>query len=243
MRRSLLILAILGGLAGAAVADMVYPAVDEVSYTTDLNGNIVEDGGPRVAVRVYDRWTAPGTTLQGLYASGTNEIGDDLFMTGGGLLDTMGLSVANANGPAGSTLTGGAGTIRFYNQDGGRTFIGGFNFTLPALSLGVGSSARLNFAAGALIGLNIVLPQNVWVTTQWTNITGTGGLTIANAGIQVRNPALIGSSNDVMWNRTGNSDFFFGGNPLANNAYFIDVPEPATIGLLIVCGLAALRRR
>lgn len=252
MRRFTCIVFALAGVIGLAKADMLYPAAgSEQQFVINLDGSVVDQGagGPgRVVSMTYDRWTAPGTTLQALYASGASEVGDDLLQVpvGAGWLDAMGLSVANANGPAGSTLTGGAGTIRFYADDGPRTFIGGFNFTMPALSLGVGSSARLSFADGALAGLNIFLPQNVWVTTQFTTITGTGGLTIANAGVQIRNPALVGASNDVMWDRTANIDFNFGGNPLANMAYFLktnSIPEPATIGLLLLGGLGLLRRR
>jgi hypothetical protein len=257
MRRFLLLISAFAAFSSAATAEIIHPVVGEApEIMIDLNGNVLDEGaqGPRVVARTYDDWTSPGTTLQGLYASGASEVGDNLnqIPVGAGWLDNMGVSVANANGPVGSTLTGGGGTIRFYSQDANRTFIGGFNFTMPALSLGPGFSARLQFSPGALKPLNLFLPQNVWVTTQFTTVTGTGGFAIANAGVQVRNPPIVGSSTDVMWDRTADStppfssDFNFGGAPVANMAYYLDtdnVPEPATLTLLGLGALAFIRRR
>ncbi|MBI5866054.1 MAG: PEP-CTERM sorting domain-containing protein [Planctomycetes bacterium] len=47
-----------------------------------------------------------------------------------------------------------------------------------------------------------------------------------------------------MYNVTTGTNFNFGGNPLANTGIYLrTVPEPASIGLLVVGALALLRRR
>ncbi len=255
MKRFVGVCAVLGSLTAVAAADLIHPAAPEsASMVIDLEGNVIDSGdtGSRVLNENFDNWRAAAqggsSNLLGLFATGTNEVGDDLSMVnvGAGWLSAMGLSVGNVNGVTGSALTGGAGTIRFYQQNVGRTFIGGFNFTLPALNLAPGQSSRISFADGALLGLNLFLPSNIYATIQYTSLTGTGGFTIANGGVQIRGPINTGTSGDTMWNRTAGTDFNFSGSPLANEAFFIksdDVPEPASIGLLILGGLALARRR
>ncbi|QOJ00784.1 MAG: hypothetical protein HRU70_09875 [Phycisphaeraceae bacterium] len=239
------VLALAAG-AGAASAD-IYSGYEVGQYTIDLAGNVVQDGFSGRAVNInYDRWNAPGSSLQALYATGSREVADDLNMVGvgAGWLSHMGLSVANVNNTA-SNLTGGGGAIRFYRQsDGG--FIGGFNFSMPALNLAAGGSVRLSFAAESLKALNIFLTDNIWVSTQFTTITWSGAGSIDNAGIQIRNPAIIGSSADGIYDVTNSQSINFGGNPLANNAYFIatdNVPTPGSLALLGLGGLVAARRR
>lgn len=243
----------------AALADSPQVITSGISESTpiriDLNGNVLPDElgtGQRTVNENYDNWrsstsTPPGSSaLLGLFAAGGDEIADDLSMVavGAGLLNDMGINVANANGPTGSTLTGGSMTIRFYN--GGGTFISGFTATLPALALGPGASSRIFFGANALTSLNINLPATCFVSMQLTTVTGAGGFTLANAGYQIRGPINTGSSTDALIDVTTNTTFNFGGSPAANTGLYIktdNVPEPASLGLIALGGLALLRRR
>lgn len=238
MKNVLAILAI-AGLAGIANADISDTGV----ITIDLAGNVIEDGvSPAVDVTVYDNWTNPGSNLNGLLKVGNNEIADLINMTGGGLMGSCGINVGNSSTTgAGFTLTGGTGTIRFYDGVSG-LFISGFNFNLPVLNLGAGQSSRINFADGALAALNIVLPNSVYMSMQYNTVTGT--MAIADLSHQIRNPILVGSSADGMLNVTTNTNINFGGAPLANAGYFVKVvPAPASAALLGLGGLMAARRR
>ncbi len=178
---------------------------------------------PTSVVRHYDNWTNPPSALTGVFLAGSDEIADDLAMTpvGAGLLSTMGVNCANAN--ATSSVTGGQLAVRFYT--GGGAYIGGFLANLPAVSLAAGGSVRLSFPAGSLLGMNIVLPQNIYVSLQWVSATFTGAGTLANLGFQTRGPVGIGSSTDLFTNVTTNSTFNFGGAPVANTGLFIDTED------------------
>lgn len=228
--------------AGVASANVELRSQPVSGITLQLHEDTGYSG--RVVSRNYDNWTTPGTVLQGLFASGTNEIADDLAMTpvGAGWLNNMGLNVANVTGA--SALTGGSVAIRFY--DGGGFFISGFNANLPALTLNTNSSVRLQFGANSLSSLNIFLPQNVYVSLQWNTFTFAGAGTAADLGFQIRNAPLIGSSTDGMINVTTSAPINFGGAPVANTSLFIEtdnIPAPASLGLLGLGGLLATRRR
>jgi MYXO-CTERM domain-containing protein len=240
MKTACIVLA-LTGFAGTAMANPELVSGPVQNVTLDA---LVDGYSNRAVVRVYDNWTVPPTALQGLFASGTNEIADDLAMTGGGLLTNMGLNIANVTGA--SNLTGGSVAIRFYDGGSG-TFISGFNANLPALALPAGGSSRLQFGPNSLNALNIVVPANAFVSLQWVTFTFAGAGTAADLGFQIRNGGAIGTSTDGMINVTTNSPISFGGNPLANTALYIEVddaiPAPAALALLGMGGLVATRRR
>ncbi len=242
MKKVLAVLA-LAGLASVVNAEIV----DNGVVTIDLAGNVVEnDLFPAVDVEVYDNWRAAAqggaSNLQALYRAGGNEIAELCNMTAGGQLGSMGLNVGNSAATgSGLVLTGGAGTVRFYNGTTG-AYINGFNFTLPVLNLAVGNSSRINFADGSLAGFNFILPQSVFVSVQYTSVTGT--VTLADVSHQIRNPINTGTSTDGLIDVTTNTNISFGGNPLANAGLYIKlVPAPSSAALLGLGGLLAARRR
>jgi MYXO-CTERM domain-containing protein len=244
------------GLATSAFANPITPGTagdEQRSLVIDLNGGIIDgDQFPAVDTLVYDNWTNPGSGLRALFRTGGTEIADDLNMTAGGKLGSCGVNIANQGAEAWANMTGAAGTIRFYRQSNG-AFLGGFNFTAPALgAVAVGGSTRLSFGDGALAGLNIVLHEpTIFMSVQYTAITGTyasgGAIALGDVGMQLRGPINLGTSADSMFSfgPTPAPGFFnFGGNPLANGGLKVSlVPAPGALGLLGLGGLVTLRRR
>lgn len=246
-----------GAVCGSIIQPPAVPNVVHTNATLYPEGTL--PGGTDAVGRVYDEWTAPPSVLNGLFTTGGQEIADDLSMlpVGAGWLDNLGFAVAN-NAPAGSgrILTGGQMRVAFYRQSNGSviTSIGGFTgFTtnLPVLNLAAGGSTRLSFGVGALKGLGWYFDTpNIFASLTWVTAIGTGGFSIADAGMQLRNSGAIGTSVDGLVgvgpgpNPTG--PFGFNGTPYADSAWFIDVdsvPTPGTLGLLAFGGLLGVRRR
>lgn len=247
-------LVIVAGMAASASASVVFTGRESRPLPM-MQASVESAGGDglRVVNENYDNWRS-GTSvpagvsnLLGLYRSGGNEIADDLTMVavGAGLLDTMGLNVANAAATGGPNLITGAGAVRFY--DGLGNFINGFGFNLPNFGAGLapGGSSRISFAAGALTSLNIFLPANCYVSIQFTAATG---IPLADMGLQIRGPINTGTSTDLLIDVTNNVNVTSAdlGGALANTGLFIktnDVPAPGAFALLGLGGLIAGRRR
>lgn len=266
MKLALSVLA-MTALAGTATADVVLTGGSGRVLQTNLVLSPEAHsagGGSDVSIKRYDEWTAPPSVLNAIMTSGTQEIADDLSFIaqpGAGLLTNLGFSIANSNGPAGSSMTGGSVRITFYDLTTGLVVpsVGGFtSFTagLPAVALAPGGSTRVSFgAAGAQalnnLGLGWYLPAGgVYASMAYLTATGTGGFTIANAGIQLRNGGTIGTSTDSLVGVNAGPQptgpFNFAGAPYADNAWFIetnDIPAPGSIAILGLGGLLAARRR
>jgi hypothetical protein len=233
MRKTIVVLALVA-MAGAAFAAQL-----DVADARPL-GMAPAIGAARDATVVY----SDVTTVTAAYSRANppaEEIGDELLMTSGGILDTLKFSVYN--GTAAGTTPGDITTadlaLKFYNFDAGTsTFVlaGTLNYTGATLNL-----APTYYTIVSLTGLatnNIVLTDDVLATLTISNITG--GAT--RAGQVLANPPTIGSSTNDFYR--GGSWYWFGSTgPIANFAWEIGVvPEPASL-LLIAVGALALRRR
>jgi hypothetical protein len=247
MRKLLATLVFAGLGAAAALAVPIIPNNAPLTNTVDAIA-VGDDytGGATRAVTRYDNWNNPPSLLNGLFRAGADEIADDCTTAGMAapeLLTNMGINVANIDAP--SNLTGGQVAVRLYRLDTG-AFINGFNANLPVLATPANSSNRLQFADGALDSFGIMVPDTgVYVSLQWNTATFAAAGAISNLGYQQRGPIAVGSSTDNLYNITaGGTAFNFGGNPLANTGVYVrTVPEPASLGLLVLGALACLRRR
>jgi hypothetical protein len=177
-------------------------------------------------------------------------------MNATGLLGSMGFSIANTNAAGGPGLTEVDGEIDVFRQSD-TSFLGGITFTADLTTilgapLPAGSSVRLAFGDGSLEGANIILDTpDVFITTDFTNVTNSLDAIDSNVGIQIRNPAggtaaPGASSQDEMVLNGNVVNSPFGANPPGNTSYFLrvsPVPEPATLGLITVGAAVCLRRR
>lgn len=178
--------------------------------------------------------------------------GDSMTLSQAGHLSFFGCSVYNSSsgGNTGSILTGSM-TVNFY--DNTVLYSGGFLAGSDPL---LGSATFiLNFGTGLqpgfyttisidLISLNINLPQNVLITQQFTETTGTS---TRNGIILFNNPTIGSSPSTVYISSTGTTEglYTFTGNPGQFGFHVEVVPEPSTLALAGLAGAAALilRRR
>jgi hypothetical protein len=182
--------------------------------------------------------------------------GDALNLTQGGLLSHVGLSLFNSTsgGNTGPILTG-TMTLNIYNNTvpyaGGSLsssdpLIASVNLTWD-FTAGGGLPAGF-FSTGTfdLSGLNINIPQNIFVTQQFTETTGTS---TRNGVILFPDPTVGSSPANVYINSSATAEglYTFSGNP-NQFGYHIDiqtVPEPTSLAFagLGAFGLLVSRRR
>ncbi|GIV07456.1 MAG: hypothetical protein KatS3mg017_0658 [Fimbriimonadales bacterium] len=176
----------------------------------------------------------PGAGYQTYFAGGANlRVLDDVNRTSALGIKQINIVFFNANSSAVDV------TLHVYDTGAGGV-VGNLLYTATIAGVPNGL-AQLQFGApGIATGI-----QNLWIGIS---------ANAASAGM-VLNPAgapLIGTSADVFaWDRNGdgsianNEYFFFGGNPVANFAIEVLVPEPASMLALGsgLAGLLALRRR
>ena len=201
---------------------------------------------------VYNNLAVGTATIAGYTEPNTNNpiYGDQLNMTSGGTLSTVGFTIFNSStGNTGAILTGSV-VLKFYDNT---TPYAGGAITNPLLGT---TTVTVNFGAGLNAGffstvttndlsaLNILLTQNILITQQFTQLTGTSN----NNGVVLKGDPTVGTSPNNVYissSATASNSYTFGGTA-ANSQFGYTItttPAPGAAGLAGIAGLVALRRR
>jgi hypothetical protein len=212
-------------------------------------------GSAQASILVYSNFLSGPTA--GYSKPAGAQIGDELFMTQGGILNAVGFSVYNSGTSDGPLNTADL-TLDFWNYTGigwGYDKVGTLvfdNYDFGATGLPPGYYTTLTFGDIAS-SQTINLSDDILAVLTLSDFTG--GAT--KAGQVLYDPPTVGSSddnfymNDLAAGGTSDGWFWFGGSPVANFGWSIEVnnvppvPEPATAFLLGagLIGLTAFRRR
>lgn len=207
---------------------------------------------------VYENLSDPNSALAGYSEPNANNpiFGDALNLTQGGRLGLVGLTLFNSTsgGNTGAILSGST-TFKIYNNTVPYTGVGALSAADPLVA-----SVTLNWSfsgSGLLAGqftigtfdltsLNITVPQNIFVTQQFSLTTGTS---TRNGVVLFPNPTIGSSPANVYINSSATPEglYTFSGNP-NQFGYHIEVqvvPEPTSLALagLGAAALMIFRRR
>jgi hypothetical protein len=207
----------------------------------------------RAQVVVYEN-LGTGATAGYSEPNANNPIfGDALNLTQGGQVGSVGLSLFNSSssGNTGSILTG---NMVFKIYDNTVPYAGGslaasdpliasvtlnWDFTPGGLPAGYYSTGTFD-----LTPLNITVPQNIFVTQQFTETSGTS---TRNGVILFGNPTVGSSPANVYISSAATAEglYTFSSNPnqFGYHIEVVMVPEPAAVSLLLLGGVSLLLQR
>jgi hypothetical protein len=171
-------------------------------------------------VTVYDNLSTPATAGYSELNANNPIFGDSLTLSQPGTLAVLGISIYNSSsgGNTGTILTGTL-QVSFYDNT---IAYGGGPITQPLLGQ---TTVNIDFTSGGglpagyyttgtidLSSLNLLLPQNILVTQQFTE---TSGASTRNGVVLFNNPVVGSSPNTVYINSSGTAQglYTFTGNP------------------------------
>jgi hypothetical protein len=201
---------------------------------------------PQAVSTNYDNWSplelGGQTRTLRVIRTGGDEVGDDAQLIGntGGRLSSMGWSLCNLSQR--QTLLQWTQTFRWYDSTGGLIASRSQIALAPPGGIGPGVFALFLQTDGFWTPFNIVLPNSVFVSVQFTN---TVGMNNDDVGLWLAGPPTLSSSQRTYRNFTTNQ-FVDPGADSENLAAFIRtevIPTPATSLALAASGLLATRRR
>jgi len=208
-------------------------------------------------VVVYENLNTPATAGYSEPNANNPIFGDALNLTTAGQLSIVGLSLFNSSsgGNTGPILTGNM-VVKFYNNTtayaGGvlgppsQPLLGSATLFWDFTAAGGLPAGFYSTAGFDLTPLNINLTQNIFVTQQFTELTGTS---TRNGVVLFSNPTVGGSPANVYINSAATPEglYTFANNP-DQFGYHIEIsviPEPCSFALagLAAAAALALRRR
>jgi hypothetical protein len=242
MRKTIVVLAMLA-LVVPAMADVLTPEI--------VKGQVGGQSGTERGITVYDN---TGSPIGIAFSQNPGAwIGDELLMTGGGILEDVGFSIYNKYHTGVGQLDFVDADILFFDANtfayvGGVTFAAMDMFTMFGSALLPGYFGTVY--ADGLASLNINLPQNIIAIEVLYNPLGTNVQGLGQVGGQPA-PLVGASTNDFYLDNTLATPpgtqagwYWFGATNSANFWWEISVvPEPASFGLLALGALALIRRR
>ena len=247
MKRVLLCMALASLACAPAMAEIAVASTDVI--VGEAQAVTVNRG---VGQEIYQNLSpVAGYTGQDLGIWVYDDLQLDYALSGGNtLLDTVTFSVYYSSGGAlGSSLDTADIDIAFYVDDGVSDpmvspFLGGFNISVdftdgtPGTGLPPGYYSLITVPN---VGIDLLGEQYIWAGAAYSAIGGT--VAPGDAGQIIAGPQTIGASQDYFFEDPGGL-FYFGGDPKADFLWELSVvPEPATLGLMALGGIALLRRR
>lgn len=195
--------------------------------------------GSAQSILVYDNLSTGATAGYSDLNANNPIFGDALNLTQGGQLSTVVFSIYNSTsgGNTGSILTG-TELLDFYNNtapyaggslSGSDPLIGSASFTVNfGTGLAAGSYTTVSID---LTSLNITVPQNIFITQQFTETSGTS---LRNGVVLFGNPTTGSSPANVYLNSSATAEglYTFTSNPNQFGYTINVVPEPGTLALL-----------
>jgi hypothetical protein len=197
---------------------------------------------------VYDNFIPGASGLDGDYNSTHPIFGSPVTLTQGGTLSAIGLMLWNPQtGGNGSILTG---TMQINFYDNSSPYTGGVLASLPLWGT---ANVTWDFTAGGglapgayatkyfdLTAFNITVPQDIFVTQQFTETSGSSLLN----GVAFQGVPLVGASPDQVYIKTdGSGENLFTGYRVGYSLAITSVPEPSTLAMSVLGGLALLLKR